>query len=233
MQRLVAHRDPTAGPSFEDQCGCRIGGVLRGRSPTLFGRIDDPAVELIILERSLPAELGCWLDGLPPHQLPDGRVLVSEADLPAAITALLQSSGTPDGPMRDALQRDVLYLATVFLTTMATDTIDIRLEVIQHDACWRFHRDCVEARLLTTYRGPGTQWVSPGCSATAIAQQESYQGPLHEFPRYAVGLFKGSCAESATGIVHRSPPVAGTGTTRLLLCLNLPSAASPDLWEPS
>jgi len=31
--------------------------------------------------------------------------------------------------------------------------------------------------------------------------------------------------------VHRSPPILGTGKTRLLLCLNTPSETSPLPWD--
>ncbi len=124
---------------------------------------------------------------------------------------------------------DLVSLTEAFCRTMDSDIVDIRLETVTHDGCWKYHRDHVPARLLTTYRGPGTQWVTPERSEDALAQQKAYSGPLEQFAEHAVGLFKGSKAEKGRGIVHRSPPILGTGTTRILLCLNLPSAASPEL----
>lgn len=204
--------------------------VLLGQSPDLLQRIHDPDVELIIWERLLAKELGHWLEILPAHQLPKRRVLVTRTHLRPVLTAIFDSADTPGGALRDVLLDDIIKLATSFMDTMdCDDRVDIRLEAIQHDACWKFHRDCVAARLVTTYRGPGTQWVRPNNSAAALAEQKSYQGPIHSFTKHAVGLFKGSQAESASGIVHRSPPISGSGVVRLLLCLNLPSAASPSL----
>jgi len=222
------HRDE----AFTNEVESRAGAVLHGFSPDLLSRTHDPAVELVIWERSLATGLAHWLDTLPSHQVPDGRVLVRETELLPAMTAILDASGTPRGKMCDALLQDVLALAALFMAVMNSEVVDIRLEAIRHDACWKFHRDCVAARLLTTYRGPGTEWVLPRDSNAALAGQKSYQGPLERFPPHAVGLFKGSCAQPASGIVHRSPPIAGTGATRLLLCLNLPSAASPEHWTP-
>jgi hypothetical protein len=43
---------------------------------------------------------------------------------------------------------------------------------------------------------------------------------MNELPRFAVGLFKGERRAGPAAILHRSPPIAGTGTTRLFLCLN-------------
>ena len=50
--------------------------------------------------------------------------------------------------------------------------------------------------------------------------QRRYRGPLNELPRFAAGLFKGVVRAGTEAIVHRSPPVAGSGQTRLFLCLN-------------
>ncbi|HMQ13180.1 MAG TPA: DUF1826 domain-containing protein [Candidatus Competibacter phosphatis] len=208
-------------------------GVLFGYSPDLFQRIHDTDVELIIWERPLACELGRWLEALPVDQLPNRRVLVLRADLRPALTVIFDAAGTPGGAMRDALLDDLIRLATLFMDTLDSGRVDIRLETVQHDACWKFHRDNVAARLVTTYRGPGTQWVRPHDNAMALAVQKSYQGIIQHFPKHAVGLFKGSRAGPASGIVHRSPPISGSGVVRLLLCLNLPSAASPDLWTSS
>ena len=139
----------------------------------------------------------------------------------------------PAGAMRDAFLDDVIRITELFMRTMETDVVDIRLEAIGHDSCWKFHRDQVPARLLTTYRGPGTEWVHPQDGDTAIAEQKSFPGPIENLPTHHVGLFKGGLAEDGTGIVHRSPPIIGTGVSRLLLCLNLPSRISPELWRPA
>lgn len=230
MQSLDTHGRPAPAQPLENGLADSGDVVLQGGSPRLFERIHDPAVELVIWQRSLDRELAHWLDTLPIHQLPDGHVLVNEAGLPPALAAILDAAGTPRGQMRDSFLEDAMALATSFMATMETGLVDIRLETIRHDACWKFHRDCVTARLLTTYRGPGTEWVLPGDSAAALAQQTSYRGPIQHFPPHAVGLFKGNCAPPASGIVHRSPPIAGTGLARLLLCLNLPSTTSPEPW---
>jgi len=188
-------------------------------------------VELVIWQRSIDPELSGWLAGLAPHQLPNERLLVEEAHLSRALTSVLDASGMPPGDMRTAFLDDVLALATSFMAAMGIRIVDIRLEAVQQNACWKFHRDCVPVRLLTTYRGPGTEWVLPCDSGAALSQQTSYGGPIQHFSHQAVGVFKGTCAHPASGVVHRSPRIAGTGMTRLLLCLNLPFAASPALWK--
>jgi hypothetical protein len=196
----------------------------------LLSRIREPAVELAIWSRRLPETLARWLDVLPPECLPHGRLLVALPDLDAALTALLNESQTPAGPMRTAFQDDVVNLCDAFAEATAATIVDVRLEAIRHDGCWKFHRDCVEARLLTTYRGPGTQWIWPEDAEAALSLQNAFRGRVNDFPPQAVGLFKGSRSSSGAGIVHRSPPISGSGATRLLLCVNLPTPASPGIW---
>lgn len=193
--------------------------------------IKDAAVQLAILERSLPAHLGAWLDALKPAQLPQFRVLVRLDECRQAIAPLMASGMPAASPMTDALADDVQSLVALFARLAGCDTVDIRLERIVGNACWKFHRDHVPVRLLTTYRGPGSQWVAPAEADRALRDQERYNGPLHRLPRHAIGLFKGCADDGCTGIVHRSPPIAGTGSTRLLLCLNVPTSASPPRWS--
>ena len=73
-------------------------------------------------------------------------------------------------------------------------------------------------RLNATYRGPGTQWLPPERAEAALRSQRRYRGPLNELPRFSVGLFKGVVQAGNGAIVHRSPPVARHGLTRLFLC---------------
>ncbi len=204
--------------------------VVSGSTPETLASIREPAVELAVWNRTLPSSLGRWTADCPPRDLPEGRMLVRRTDLDAGIAALI---GTGRAPAVEAaaLATDVLTLTMLFADITGAPAVDIKLERIRNDACWKFHRDCVVARLLTTYRGPATEWVHPEDSDAALREQTDYAGRLERLSCHAVALFKGSCAHPASGIVHRSPPIRGSGVTRLLLCLNLETDASPDLWR--
>lgn len=181
------------------------------------------APELVVWRRTLPLCLGRWLDRLPPFALPTLRVLVGLDDLRETLSRLLDSSGMPPGPMRTLLVEDIRLLAHAFAAVAGTEQVDCRLERVEHDACWKFHRDCVAVRLLTTYRGPGTEWVAPCEAERALRDQKSFTGPIERLRPHDVAVFKGSRAGPGGGIVHRSPAVAGAGLARLLLCLNAPA----------
>ena len=192
--------------------------------------INEPDMALVIWRRALPSCLQTWLDQVDASSLPHLRVLVRPGDLGRAVEPHLDEIGMPPGDMRDLLVRDVADLVSTFAGIARSDLVDVRLERVSHDSCWKFHRDFVEARLLTTYRGPGTEWVQPIHAERALRAQRRFKGPLEQISGNDVALFKGNRGGPGSGIVHRSPPIAGTGCTRLLLALNKPSTASPEPW---
>lgn len=214
MHVLETPIGPTGGNGFAP--------VVTTRSPRMFSRIHDPHHELILWRRRLDPDLASWLTTLPAGSLPTGRLTVVAADVGPLLDEMFRDAATPAGAMRDLLRADLIFVASLFAEVMAVGEIDLRLEAIHGNACWKFHRDCVRARLLTTYCGPGTQWVEPTFAQAALEEQRDYRGPIRQFQLNDVGLFKGDCAPPASGIVHRSPPIAATGQTRLVLCLNLP-----------
>ena len=191
--------------------------------------INEPDMALVIWRRALPSRLQIWLDRLDASCLPHLRVLVRPGDLRRAVEPHLDEIGMPPGDMRD-LVGDVDDLVSAFAGIARSALVDVRLERVSHDSCWKFHRDYVEARLLTTYRGPGTEWVQPIHAEPALRAQRRFKGPLEQISGNDVALFKGNRGGPGSGIVHRSPPIAGTGCTRLLLSLNKQSAASPEPW---
>ncbi|MEX0828291.1 MAG: DUF1826 domain-containing protein [Haliea sp.] len=221
--RRVSPPHDSSSPSSE------MSAICYGKTAEILSHIHKTGTELAIWERSLPTAFDNWLDELDADLLPDGRLLLPAAEVTRGIASLFAEAGTPEGAMQDFLQQDIKTLACLFMKIMQSEVVDIRLETVRTDTCWKFHRDYVPARLLCSYRGLGTEWVIPEASSTALAEQKEYTGPLHRFSRHAAGLFKGCCATSGSGIVHRSPSISNSGEIRLLLCLNLPSASSPPL----
>ena len=202
-----------------------------GHAPHVLRRIAEPGTPLALWRRPADPALATWLDALPPAALPKGRALVDLDHLPDALAEMQAASGTPTGQTLDAFYADIGLLAHHYADLIGSRRVDVRLDAISGDACWRFHRDHVPLRLICTYRGPGTEMVPHTHAAQALADQRDYTGPLDRVDRFDVALFRGSTDGSPDGVVHRSPPIAGAGVTRLMLCLNARSAASPRPWE--
>lgn len=205
-------------------------GLVRGPEAPILDRVTLADVGMAIWDRPAPRHLLDAMARLCPAHLPQGRVLVRRRDAPRALAVILARTPVAATPLGAALLDDMLMLVDRFAAIGDTDIIDVRIDRLKHDACWKFHRDQVRLRLLTTYRGPSTQIVPDTFADAALRDQRAYQGPLEELPDGAVALFKGARAGLDQGIVHRSPPIAGSGIVRSLLCLNLPSDTSPQLF---
>ncbi|MDR6786759.1 hypothetical protein J2Y58_000097 [Sphingomonas sp. BE138] len=104
---------------------------------------------------------------------------------------------------------DIAALAGLHRRIADATAITVRLDVIEGDACRRFHADYVSLRMLCTYWGAGTQWCR-----TATPQT------VHDLPTGTIGIFKGRLAMEAPTILHRSPPSHTGCDPRLLLVLD-------------
>ena len=175
-------------------------------SLTLEGldQIKTPRTDLVIWHRTFSSRFQNWIECLSASNLPQLRILVEPCDLRSALDPMLDACGLPTCKMRDFLVSDINALVHAFSTITGSETVDVRLEHIDHDSCWRFHTDVVDLRLLTTYLGVGTQWVKPIHADKAIDDQKQYSGPLEQLKLNDVALFRGKRAGETNGIVHRS-----------------------------
>jgi hypothetical protein len=131
-----------------------------------------------------------------------------------AASEVCDTSGTPAGLERDRLVDDIAALADIFARLMRARWLRLRLDAVTTNACRRFHIDAVTARLVCTYRGTGTQY---GISTDGAEPRRVFQ--------VATGapiLLRGTLwpERPRSGLLHRSPPIEGTGETRLVLVLD-------------
>lgn len=164
-----------------------------------WAAIHDRGCGLVIAPRSVPVSIEMCEDLV---REPEGTFRVSGAR--SAVAALL--AGFDGG-----IVADIAWLAGRFAALMAVDAVRVRLEVVTSNACWKWHLDYADVRLVTTYAGPGTQYRD---------------GEIErEVPAGAIGLFKGNLYGPGHATVpHRSPPIAGTGARRLVLVIDTPLA---------
>lgn len=173
-----------------------------------------PDVPAVVLDRGRDVAMGAWLDSLDPDLLPRTRVILRPAMVRDAVTTVCDTYGTPPCAERTAFIGEVSELAAAFSDLFGTPFLRMRLDVVTHNACRKFHIDAVKARLICTYRGAGTQYGTSvgGDDPTDIAIA----------PTGAPMLLRGTLWPKTprSGLLHRSPPIEGTGETRLLLVLD-------------
>lgn len=173
-----------------------------------------PGCAAAIWRRNMPKDVQSWLETLPEDALPNGRVVLPRGAITETVSQLCDMSGLPNGDQRDWLVADVAEMAQMFADLMQTDYLRLRLDKIQTNACRRFHIDAITARLVCTYRGTGTQY---GVSIDGADPKRVFTVPTG-----APILLRGTLwpGDPPSGLLHRSPPIEGTGETRLVLVLD-------------
>jgi hypothetical protein len=177
-------------------------------------------VNLAVWHRELPSPLaGRSLQGLmgaaPFTAVAEG----APAEVADILSGQLPASAPAD------LLLDVTDLAAVFSALDDGAPVRVRLEALTHDGCCRWHADAVGLRMLSTYRGAGTEWLPlDGGAAVArtIGRDATPPCAAAQLPTGAVAILKGEGYPNNTGggCIHRSPPAEPGRRARLLLCID-------------
>ena len=189
-------------------------GVAVTDTPAGLRQFLDPGCAAAHWARDIPSDVRAWLDGLDPASLPRGRMALSVHNIARTVAQICKAHGLAECAERTWLQSDIAALAEILADLMDVRFVRFRLDVIDTNACRKFHIDAIRARLLCTYRGTGTQLghAEPGHDPDAVMT----------IPIGAPLLLRGSLwpADPAPGLLHRSPPTEGSGETRLVLVLD-------------
>ncbi len=200
---------------------------VTGDRTTVLRHIVNPGVNLCLWQRpALPAVTG-ELSSLKASHLPDVRCWTSSASFDDDLSTLLQQQGLDPFAFKN-WRTDLRRLADPFFSISEGRDVALRLETTDDDGCRRFHVDRTRLRLLCTYRGPGTEWLTDAqvdreAQRTGAPNERIIRfGEPSRFEPFWVGILKGDAypGNAGRGLVHRSPPIAGSGQTRVLFCLD-------------
>lgn len=176
---------------------------------------------LMIIDAAPSPEIEQAIDMLAVDSLPNFRIEGPVALVAGWLSTLSQMQGPL--PAQAWIVADVAAQARRFADATGTAHIGLKLEVVRDNACRKLHHDYVAHRLVCTYRGPGTQWLARDHEAPLGDEREVVPDHwLTSIPRFAAGIFAGVLLPGARPILHRSPPIAGTGEIRLVLTINEP-----------
>lgn len=179
--------------------------VSMGEAAASLDTIARQETALAIWCRSLPDKLRAGLAALDLDSV-DDVALDLAADM--VVGSALIEAGYTD-PLAALLAPDIELLVRRHAALTGEDRLGVKLEVIETDACRRFHADFVTMRLLCSYVGPGTQW----CHADAT-------DVVCDVPTGAVAVFKGRLQLDPPTVLHRSPPIVARGDRRLMLTID-------------
>ena len=181
-------------------------------------------VNLVSWHRGLPsgldAQLVEWAKRFPAQF--DEILCMPKYDLSAATRGLAE-------PARAWLTMDVAILIARLAHLADARRLRVSFGAVRTGQCRKFHVDYVRYRLVTTYVGPGTEWVPDEavrrealdhpldcpCDANTEIVRES-SAIRHAVPGEVI-VMKGALHPDHRGAVHRSPPIEGTGRVRVVL----------------
>lgn len=188
--------------------------IRESDSGLVLQKVVQPGVGAAIWRRRLSPAFAEWIEGIPLDQMPALRALVDFRAVEKCVHAACDISGLPGGTMRDILASDIGALALMLAQIMQNPLMHIRFEAVTTDACRKFHIDQIPARLLCTYRGPVTQFGQEDASGQIV--------PAGEMRAGEAAILRGALwpGMEVTRLLHRSPPIAGTGQVRLFLALD-------------
>ncbi len=200
-----------------------------GDHPAVLADIFQDDVNIATWRRELPNTLRDVVDQVVASS---GSLTVSMSVAPHdAFESIRESLGTDS---ECPLSRDVAELVDMFCYLLGIKRAGLRLAVLDSAMCPKFHVDRVPCRLITTYRGTGTEWLQHEAVNRSRLGLGSGGKPDHESGLYRsaedieqlncgdVALMKGELWENneGAGLVHRSPSV-DDGIARLLLSLDV------------
>ncbi|MEM9461286.1 MAG: DUF1826 domain-containing protein [Myxococcota bacterium] len=200
---------------------------VTGDRPAELRQILNPDVNLCLWRRPVQPAITKELCSLRASHLPDVRCETSPASFDDDVSMLLTQQGL-DPALFKHWRDDLRCLANLFFSVSGKRDVVLRLDAMDEDGCQRFHIDRTHLRLLCTYRGPGTEWltneqVDRDAQGNGAPNERIIRfGEPSRFEPFWVGILKGSAypGNARRGLVHRSPPIAGSGQTRILFCLD-------------
>lgn len=172
------------------------------------------SIDGVLVKRSIPAFVQSTLNNVSLDPAMGGRFCLPPNGVTACINQIFSNHGITSHTAKRWVAEDAQNLAVQLARILCVDDVLLRVEVVKDNACRKFHRDAIRARLICTYIGPGTEfWAGAGANGP---------DPIETVPTGCPILLKGKAwpGSSQSTLLHRSPPIEGTETSRLVVVID-------------
>lgn len=183
--------------------------------------IQRPEINMAIAQRPAKAAIGDYLEYIARKPWQSLEMCIGRRQIDAIDLLGPELPKAPDLTGQRALIADIKMLAQAYFAVTDAKEVPkatVQLSFITDDMCRLFHADHVGLRMLCTYHGKATEWLTEDNADRSglgkgrncgIVRDETKVRRLSEFD---VGLLKGSKypGNCGKGVVHRSPPIVGS-----------------------
>lgn len=176
--------------------------------------IKSPEVDLCIWRRGVTEGLAGWLSSIAAR-----FPLSFDEIVPTQSPVLPWLHPLPACPERESFADEVAGLMRLFGGLMRAEQLRVQLGTVKTRSCPKFHVDHVGVRMICTFSGSGTEWIS---EADVLRRRVALSSPrlapmrvgakTQHLERFDVALLKGSAfaGNERFGVVHRSPEVCAS-----------------------
>ena len=167
----------------------------------------------LIWDRQIPVNIQDWLNKVDPKLIPSFRQIFHKNEVNKNINKIFKNTIIKQKET-EWLVQDIIRLSRLFSNLMKVDYLRLRMEVVSTNSCRKFHIDAVKSRLICTYRGQGTQY--------GLSMDSNDPEQFKTTPTSSPILLRGTLwiEDKLKMILHRSPPIEGTGETRFVFVID-------------
>jgi hypothetical protein len=177
---------------------------------------------IVLVPRRLDGYIADQLDATDPAALPHVRLSGGPTEIRHGLIEPMGRLAAVAPALAEWLLDDIVFLMRFYREATGAPRLSLRLETIEDDRCCSFHSDNVAFRLMTTYRGPGTEWVLPGDTEAVVDGHLTQAQAVRRLKRGEIAIMRGlkAAEQRLPAVLHRSPPIADCGELRLFLAIN-------------
>jgi hypothetical protein len=196
-----------------------------GETPAVLADALIDGVNLAAWQRQLPSPIAQFAGALLALDVPLSESLTVEPDASGIVSMPSLAAAYRGITGHSEFVADVTWLVSAFRCLLEARRIGVRLRVLDKPMCPRFHFDHVPLRLITTYAGPGSEWLRedamPRHRLGEPAAEPHDSRDIQQLLAGEVALFKGEkwAGNEGAGIIHRSP-LTSPANKRLILTLD-------------
>ncbi len=197
-----------------------------GKELSDLSLIQNDDINITIYEREISKDIEAYLTTLLSKGFNRLNTTINVQDFEALFDHHFSAHRLKHEVGHTLLKEDIKRLLSQFSKICNNPNMKIFFGIVDTDMCRRFHVDMYELRMLCTYLGRGTHWLSnDNINYNSLNNYESNEGivlrekDVNQLKATDVAIIKGALYPNSKvgGLVHRSPTIEHLNQKRIVL----------------